>query len=121
MKYLKYLSFAVGLILVFFAGRCTAPTEDKELKRKFELERKTLLDDVKLREARIIDRTNQDSIIIQKMKEDHARDSMALKANNEAYIKIVKEYGKINFRGASIAELDSARAKYITLYSRSRE
>lgn len=116
-SYLKYIPFLIGLILVFFAGRCTSPKIDKDLVRKYELERKTLLNDVSRLNGLIAGRTKQDSIIIKKMKDRHVRDSIALKANNEAYVKLIKQNEKINYRSASISKLDSARASYLTLYS----
>lgn len=105
-KYLNYLPYVLAGIL-FFAGRCSMPAADKDLIKKYELERKTLLEDVKVREARIIDRDKEAATIVQKMKEDHARDSVALKANNEAYLKLKRKYNEINLSRADAHVLDS--------------
>lgn len=116
-KYLKYLPFVASFVGVFFAGRCTAPSSDKELIRKFELERKSFIENIKLKESKISDRDKMLLKVTKKMKEDHIRDSIFLKKNNEVYLKIIKQNETLNFRNATISKLDSARAKYITLYS----
>lgn len=103
---LKYLPYVLAGIL-FFVGRCSSPKPDKDLIRKYEMERKTLLEDIKIREARIIDRETQASTIIDRMKQDSVKLSSELQAKNRAIFKLEKYYASISFRDADGAKLDS--------------
>lgn len=115
---LKTAAFVgLSLILVFIAGRFTAPTVDKELVKKYELERESYIKDVEKRVDSIDLRVKGAVKIVQKMKEDDRLNSIALKKNNDAYLKLIKQNEKINYHDASIPKLDSARAKYLTLYT----
>jgi hypothetical protein len=110
-QYLPYL-FA---LLLFFAGRFTTPSPDKELIRKFESERSAMEDSILTKTVKIeqlIKRTND---IRKKMVEDSIENARHLKANESAYINLKKQYEKINLRSASTADLDSLRA---SLYPR---
>jgi hypothetical protein len=113
MKYLPYILAGV----LFFAGRFTAPQPDKELLRKYEVERNYHLQQIDKLNAQADDLAKAGLMIAEKMKEDSLKYSIALKANNEAYRKLKKEYESINYSRASAAELDSVRARLLTLYS----
>jgi len=106
-SYLKYIPFLIGMVLIFFAGRCSKESVDKDLVRKYELERKTLLEDVAHREGIMADRTKQAATIIQRMKQDSAKLSVDLQARNGAIFKLEKYYASISFRDADGVKLDS--------------
>jgi hypothetical protein len=105
-KYLPYI-FACSL---FFVGRFSAPDKSKELERKYELERKTLRDQIKDLEVAMVDKDKAGEAIREKMYSDSLKTASVLKSNNEAYLVLLKKYEKINYSRASTSELDSLRA-----------
>lgn len=103
---LKYLPYVLAGLL-FFVGRCSTPKPDKDLIKKYELERKTLLEDIKLKEARIIDRETEAKEIVTRMKQDSLKTYVELQAKNRAIFKLKESYENISFRDADGAKLDS--------------
>jgi len=114
-KYLKYLPYAL-IVVALLVGRLSAPVHDKDLIRKFELERKTLKEDIKDKETQITDLTNAGLTIAKRMKEDSLKTSVQLQANKRAFLELKKRYEKINLSNATTSELDSIRAGIIALY-----
>ena len=112
LKLLPYL-LCVGL---YFVGRWTAPQPDKELIRRFEIERKYHQDQIKDLEQEIIDLSEAGITIREKMYQDSLKTANAQKANNEAYLRLKKQYEKINLSRASTVELDSIRAGIVALH-----
>ncbi len=105
-NYLKYLPWLITVIC-FFIGRISSPKPDKDLIRKYELERETLLADNKAKERLILTLSNQDKEIRAKMTKDSLENIKALTANKAVILKLKKDYEKISFRNASASELDS--------------
>jgi hypothetical protein len=102
----KYLPYILAGVL-FFAGRFTAPQPDKELLRKYEVERNYHLKQIDKLNAQADDLAKAGLMIAEKMKEDSLKYSIALKANNEAYLKLKRKYNEINLSRSNAQSLDS--------------
>jgi hypothetical protein len=103
---LKYSPFVLAIAL-FFVGRYSAPVQDRDLIRKFELERKTLKEDIQAKEAQINDLTNAGLTIAKRMKEDSLKTYVQLQANKRAFLELKRKYNEINLSSADSHVLDS--------------
>lgn len=102
---LKYAPWILCLAL-FLIGRLTAPSSDGENLAR-EKEREALYQMLEQKQGRL-DVLRKDSLAIrEKMSVDSLNFSIALKANNEAYIKLKKKYNEINLSRANAHTLDS--------------
>lgn len=105
-KYLKYLPYVLALVL-FLAGRWTAPQPDKELRKKFEAERESILEVIGQKDAQIV-RLNEASHAIEKERvQDSLRFAGALESNKRAYSALKRKYNEINLNRANAHTLDS--------------
>ena len=102
----NYLPYILAAVL-FFAGRWTAPQPDKGLLKRYEVERKYHIDQISKLNARADDLAKAGLRLSEKMKSDSLKFSIALKANNEAYLKLKKKYNEINLNRADAHTLDS--------------
>lgn len=102
--YLPYV-LAVGL---FFAGRFTSPQPDGELIKKYELDRKFNESQIKVLRMQMDDLAKAGLHEREKRYKDSLKTIVALKAKDEAYLKLKREYENINLSRASVPQLDSA-------------
>lgn len=101
----KYLPYFLAAAL-FLAGRWMAP-DGKDLIQKYEVERNYHLSEIKKLNARADDLAKAGLKLAEKMKADSLKTAHALKANNEAYLKLKKKYNEINLNRADAHTLDS--------------
>jgi hypothetical protein len=104
---------AVGL---FFAGRFTGSQPDKELINKYEAERKLSESAMKDLNAQLVDLAEAGRHEREKRQADSLKTIVVLKAKDEAYFKLKREYEKINLSRASVVELDSIGSVIESLY-----
>jgi hypothetical protein len=112
LKYLPYILIVVAV----FVGRWTAPQPDKDLLKRYEVERKYHIDQISKLNAQADDLAKAGLMIAEKRQEDSLKTAIILRAKDSAFIKLKKENEKITLSRASVAELDSARAIVIALH-----
>lgn len=102
-SYIPYLLAAV----LFLVGRLTAPQPDKELLRKYEVERNYHLNQIDKLNAQADDLAKAGIEIGEKMEARRVKDSIALKAKDRVIFKLKQNYENISFRNADAVKLDS--------------
>lgn len=112
---LKFAPWILSIAL-FLIGRLTAPSADVDVKA-WEKERESLYQLLAADQAKLDAKDSHIRTIETKMYLDSVESAAALKANNEAFLKLKRENEKLNFSRATTAELDSLRAGIISLYS----
>lgn len=94
-------------VALFFVGRISSPKPDKELIRKYEMEREFHRLQITTLNAKLADRDKSGLAILEKMKSDSLKSADALRANKEAYLTLKKRYNEINLNRADSHLLDS--------------
>jgi hypothetical protein len=107
MEIIKKYWPVILCVLLFFAGRLTAPKPDKELKAKFEAEREAILEVIGQKDAQIVQMAERSHEIRRQMTLDSLRFAGALEVNQMAYSALKRKYNEINLNRATVHELDS--------------
>lgn len=108
-KYLKYLPYVLALVL-FLAGRWTAPQPDKELRKKFEAERESILEVIGQKDAQIVRLKDDRAKERERRVSDSLRSARALARQESITAALKKENERINYKNYSNPDLDSIDA-----------
>lgn len=93
-----------------------APQPDGELLNKYEAERKLHESAMKDLNAKLVDLESAGKHEREKRYSDSLAASVQLRAKDEAFLKLKREYEKINLDRASVLQLDSIRRSIFALY-----
>lgn len=102
----KYWPF-IAIVVAFLIGMFLSGGGNKDLEKKFELERELLVKDNKRLTAQVKSREAEIKEIEKKIKSDNRRDSLRLSASNAEIKKLKRKIHETSTKNYSIARLDS--------------
>jgi hypothetical protein len=107
MKWLPYIL----IVVAFAAGMLLKTSPDKELRKKWEDERRKLEESIKSRDARILILTGQGEAIKERMQQDSLQAVVALKGKDSRIKSLTNKLNEINLARADADSLDSIIAR----------